>query len=79
MPYIGRVFWSFMLGVSQTVTTYQSKLTLYVARQKAAVHVYYPPLADSQGFVSGFTFDFDTQKHGIISHVNNLSRFSSMS
>ena len=76
LPYIGRVFWSFMLGVGPTVTTYQSKLTPYVARQKAAAHVYHPPLAEIQGFVSSFTFDFDTQTHGIISHVTNLSLFS---
>ncbi|KAI0292365.1 hypothetical protein B0F90DRAFT_1770565 [Multifurca ochricompacta] len=50
LPYIGRVFWSFILG-------------------KAAAHVYAPHLADGQGLVSGFTFNFDTETHGIISHV----------
>jgi ER membrane protein complex subunit 1 len=71
LPYIGRVFWSFMLGVSPTVTAYRSELTRYFIRyQKAAAHVYAPHLAERQGLVSGFTFDFDTQTYGIISHVN---------
>ncbi|KAI9435607.1 DUF1620-domain-containing protein [Lactarius indigo] len=49
-PYIGRVFWSFVVG-------------------KASAHVYAPHLAAGQGLVSGFTFNFDTEAHGIISHV----------
>ncbi|KAH9010844.1 DUF1620-domain-containing protein [Lactarius pseudohatsudake] len=40
----------------------------FVAR-KASAHVYAPHLAAGQGLVSGFTFNFDTEAHGIISHV----------
>ncbi|KAI9451269.1 DUF1620-domain-containing protein [Lactarius psammicola] len=36
---------------------------------KASAHVYAPHLAVGQGLVSGFTFNFDTEAHGIISHV----------
>ncbi len=31
--------------------------------------MYAPHLAAGQGLVSGFTFNFDTEAHGIISHV----------
>lgn len=31
--------------------------------------MYAPHLAERQGLVSGFTFDFDTQSYGIMSHV----------
>ncbi|TFY78833.1 hypothetical protein EWM64_g5179 [Hericium alpestre] len=48
----------------------------YVARvfwshalQKASVHVYAPHLADGKGLVSGFTFSFQTNVHGIIKHA----------
>ncbi|KAH9981995.1 hypothetical protein BJV74DRAFT_852482 [Russula compacta] len=50
LPYVGRVFWSFVSG-------------------KAAAHVYAPHMAAGQGLVSGFTFKFDTETYGIISHV----------
>lgn len=36
---------------------------------KASAHVYAPHLAAGKGLVSGFTFNFDTETHGIISHV----------
>jgi hypothetical protein len=50
LPYIGRIFWSFLLG-------------------KAAAHIYAPHMAAGRGLVSGFTFNFDTEMHGTISHV----------
>ncbi|KAI9509927.1 DUF1620-domain-containing protein [Russula earlei] len=36
---------------------------------KATAHVYAPHMAARKGLLSGFTFDFDTSTHGIISHV----------
>lgn len=36
---------------------------------RASAHVYAPHLAEGKGLVSGFTFNFDTNTHGIISHA----------
>ncbi|THH17682.1 hypothetical protein EW146_g3182 [Bondarzewia mesenterica] len=36
---------------------------------KASAHIYAPHLAEGKGLVSGFTFNFDTNTHGIISHA----------
>ncbi|KAI0318194.1 DUF1620-domain-containing protein [Amylostereum chailletii] len=37
--------------------------------RKGSVHVYAPHLGDGKGLVSGFTFPFDTDVHGIITHA----------
>jgi hypothetical protein len=44
--------------------------------QKAAAHVYAPHMATGKGLVSGFTFNFDTETHGTISHVNRFVQIS---
>ncbi|KZT08987.1 DUF1620-domain-containing protein [Laetiporus sulphureus 93-53] len=48
----------------------------YVARvywshtlKVASAHVYAPHLAEGKGLVSGYTFPFETDQHGVITHV----------
>jgi hypothetical protein len=46
--------------------------------QKAAAHVYAPHMAGGKGLLSGFTFQFDTGAHGMISHVHRHVPFASI-
>lgn len=38
--------------------------------QKASAHIFAPHLAEGKGLVTGFTFPFETNQHGIITTVN---------
>ncbi len=51
------------------------RCSYYELFQKAAAHVYAPHMAAGRGLVSGFTFNFDTETHGTISHVNLVFHF----
>lgn|SRR6266404_7300891 len=68
--YSGRLFW----GQVRLCHHIHSELTEgSICLQKASGHVYAPHLAGGQGLVSGFTFNFDTETHGIINHVDRYS------
>ncbi|KAF8258763.1 hypothetical protein EI94DRAFT_1728071, partial [Lactarius quietus] len=69
-PYIGRVFWSFNLGASHTVSAYPllAHSRAHLFSESFSTRVRSSPRW-GQGLVSGFTFNFDTETHGIISHV----------
>ncbi len=62
--------------MSEIVTSYRSTAYIYELFQKAAAHVYAPHMAAGRGLVSGFTFNFDTETHGTISHVDHIFHFS---
>ncbi|KAI0270649.1 DUF1620-domain-containing protein [Gloeopeniophorella convolvens] len=56
-------------GLDKAGLPYIGRVFWSLALGKASAHVYAPHLSDGQGLVSGFTFNFDTEAHGIISHV----------
>jgi hypothetical protein len=41
-------------------------------KKAATLHVYAPHLLDGQGMVSGFSFPFETNTHGMINHVGPI-------
>ncbi|CAL1698629.1 unnamed protein product [Somion occarium] len=76
-----KVFWEFAdSSPKYTESTYAGGLDKdgwpYIARvywshvfRQASAHVLAPHLAEGKGLVTGFTFPFETQKHGIIANV----------
>ncbi|KAI0052505.1 DUF1620-domain-containing protein [Auriscalpium vulgare] len=56
-------------GVDKDGHPYVGRVYWSHSLSKASVHVYAPFLADGKGLVSGFTFAFDSNSHGIISHA----------
>ncbi|KAI0060106.1 DUF1620-domain-containing protein [Artomyces pyxidatus] len=56
-------------GVDKDDRPYVGRVFWSLSLMKGSAHVYAPKLADGKGLVSGFTFSFDTNTHGIISHA----------